>query len=445
MTSTLVRPDATLGRPEPTAMPRLLRGLGRDGGTVGLGEHLERWGAMDLRWARQHLGSELEASGLRGHGGAGFPVAAKWRSVARSGRRPIVVVNGAEGEPASAKDALLLARTPHLVLDGAAAAAASIGAGRVLAYVPHHLLEGVQAAAGARRRHRLDPVDIEVREAPEGFISGQESAAVNGLQGRPALPSFIVLRPIRERGVEGRPTLVHNAETLAHVALVARYGAAWFGALGTERAPGTTLLTVTGRPGGPVVQEAALGTPLREVLGLGPDARRRYQAALLGGYGGTWVDIDTLLELELSEEAARRRSATLGPGIVVLLGHDSCPLAEVARVVRYMNGESAGQCGPCVHGLGALDQALQSVAFHAPEHQASVGSITQLCALVEGRGACRHPDGVSRFVTSACAVFASELAAHRRLGPCGRIGAPSALPFGGRPEARHAGRATRPR
>ncbi len=443
MTTTMHR-EVTSGAPHPAALPRLLRGLRPEGGAVGLGEHLERWGALDLRWVRHHLQPELEDSGLRGHGGAAFPVAAKWRSVAAAGRRPTVILNGAEGEPASAKDALLLARTPHLVLDGAAAAAAALGAGRVVAYVPRHLSDALLAAVGARQRHGLDPVPVEVLEAPPGFISGQESAAVNGVQGRPAVPSFIEIRPIRERGVDGRPTLVHNAETLAHVALVARYGARWFRALGTERNPGTTLLTVSGRPGGPVVQEAAFGTPLREVLGLGPDATRSYQGALLGGYGGTWVTIDTLLGLDLSEDSARSSSATLGAGIVVLLGHDACPLAEVARVVRYMEGESAGQCGPCVHGLAALDEVLQGLAF-ARQSRANVEAIGELCALVEGRGACRHPDGVARFVTSACAVFASEVAAHLRSGPCRRVGAPSELPFRGRVLRRQGGVAARPR
>ena len=118
---------------------------------------------------------------------------------------------------------------------------------------------------------RLDPIAIELAESPDTFISGQESAVVNALGGRRgAVPSFVGLTTIRERGVGGRPTLVQNVETLAHVALVARFGADWFRGIGTPQNPGTMLLTVS-RPGGPLVVEAALGSSLRAAAGVGED------------------------------------------------------------------------------------------------------------------------------------------------------------------------------
>jgi NADH:ubiquinone oxidoreductase subunit F (NADH-binding) len=284
-------------------------------------------------------------------------------------------------------------------------------------------------AVEARRQHGLDTVDIEVVGAPDAFLAGQESAVVGALNGRGAAPSFTGLQPIRHRGVGGRPTLVQNVETLAHVALIARFGPDWFRAVGTDQFPGTMLLTVTGRHKTPMVLEAPLGTPLREVLELSPDdAVGRYAGALLGGYGGGWVSMRSLLDLDLTETSARQLGTSLGAGVVVLLPRSACPLAEVARVVRYMEGQGAGQCGPCVNGLSALAAQIDSLAFHPTSLGGRVDSLLEIGDLIEGRGACRHPDGVARFVRSAHAVFADDVASHLRHGPCHAAGAPPVLP-----------------
>jgi len=424
----LTRGDA----PPAGRLPRLLAGIDAGDGTVELTDHLARWGPLAVTRHGAKLLDEVEASGLVGHGGAWFPVATKWRAVGgRRLRTPVVVANGAEGEPASRKDALLLHRVPHLVLDGAGVAAAAVGADRVVAYVPRTAAAGVQRAVDERRARGIDRIGIEVVTAPEAFISGQESAAVNVLNGRPQpAPSFVGLRSIRDRGVGGRPTLVQNAETLAHVALVARYGAAWFRSVGTAEAPGSMLLTVTGRWSGPTVVEASLGAPLDHVLGLMPDDAGQYRGVLLGGYGGTWVKTDAVFGLRLDERSVRRAGATLGAGVVVLLPSGHCPLAEVANVVRYMDAQGAGQCGPCVNGLGELVAHLDTLAFGRPARRSrAVPDILGLADLVEGRGACRHPDGVARFVRSAVAVFSDEIAAHQRQGPCRASTGPAFLPI----------------
>ena len=437
--STLVRALETRP-PRGEMLPRLLAGVESSGaGPVSLADHLARWGALDLRHAADGLSVEVDAAGLVGHGGAWFPVAAKWRSVRSRGlRRPVVVANGAEGEPGSLKDALLLARLPHLVLDGAAAAAAALGATRVVAYVPGPLVPGVEHAVEARRRHGLDPVPVEVVDAPRAFLSGQETAVVNALDGRrDAVPSFVGLQSIRERGVGGRPTLVQNVETLADAALVARFGAPWFRSLGTDRFPGTMLLTVTGRYEEPTVVEAAIGTPFRDVLGLSLESARGYRGALLGGYGGGWVSMPTLLDLDLTETSARLHGSSLGAGVVALVPRSVCPLAEMARVVRYMEQQGARQCGPCVNGLAALADAVEALAFRPKTLRGRVDPVLELCSLVEGRGACRHPDGVSRFVLSGCSVFDDEVASHLGHGPCHLTRAGAVLPVpGARPVLR---------
>jgi NADH:ubiquinone oxidoreductase subunit F (NADH-binding) len=404
-------------------------GLDPSGAPASLDDHLARWGELALRRARTSLIDDLEASGLAGHGGAWFPVATKWRSVRGTTlRRPVVVVNAAEGEPASSKDELLMARLPHLVLDGAAAAAAALDAGRVVVYAPSPLVPLVRTAVSARRRLRIDPVEIEIVAAPDGFITGQETAVVSALNGGAPLPMFVGITPIRTRGAGGRPTLVQNAETLAHVALVARFGPAWFRSVGTATHPGTMLLTVHGRSSGPRIVEAPLGARLGDALGMPSDEARLYRGVLLGGYGGGWLQTGSALDLPLTEEAARRLGSSLGAGIVAFLPREVCPLSELARVVGYLDRQKAGQCGPCVNGLGDLAAMCTALAVQPAALGGRIHPLLETCDLVEGRGACRHPDGAARLVRSALRVFGDEVDLHLRSGPCDRTMAPGVLP-----------------
>jgi NADH:ubiquinone oxidoreductase subunit F (NADH-binding) len=405
----------------PAGVPRIMNGIDPHGRTVDLEAHLSQWGGIPASSLNRGFLAEVEASGLRGHGGAWFPVATKWRSVGdQAAARPVVVANGAEGEPASAKDAFLLGSLPHLVLDGATVAASAIGARRIVLYVPDRFVASLKSAVNHRMRLALDPVPIEVETATDAFISGQESSVVNALNGRAALPSFVGVRSIRTRGVNGRPTLVQNVETLAHVALIARFGSAWFRSVGTPEAPGTMLLTVTGRWPNPRVFEVAIGSPLKDVLGLSGSESVDYQGVLLGGYGGGWLTMQEAVALSLSEPDARQIGSSLGAGIALLVRSDACPLAHVASIVRYLEQEGAGQCGPCVNGLSNLADLCEGLAGRPASLRGSVRPILECCELVEGRGACRHPDGVARMVQTALKVFEDDVRAHLQHGPCRR-------------------------
>ena len=402
----------------PTGPNRLLDGAG-SGGTVDLAAHLARWGQLPSLGARALL-EAVDGSGLRGHGGAWFPVATKWRAVARGGRsRPVVVANGPEGEPASGKDRYLLHHTPHLVLDGAAVAAAAVGSDRVVVHVTDRSVGDVERALAERSARGVDRCAFELAVAPDRFLSGQESAAVNTVNGRnPGIPSFVGIRSVRDQGVAGRPTLVQNVETLAHVALIARFGPQWFRSVGTHDSPGTVLTTVTGLWDAPRIVEVPLGATLGATLGVDPDRAAGFQAALLGGYGGGWIPAPAALGMPFTEESARSLGSSIGAGVVVLLPTGVCPIVESARVVRYMEGQGAGQCGPCVNGLDLLATSLEHLAHRPRSLRGGVAALPTLCGLVEGRGACRHPDGVARFVRSTVDVFADHAALHLSRGPC---------------------------
>ena len=135
-----------------------------------------------------------------------------------------------------------------------------------------------------------------------------------------------------------------------------------------------------------------------------------------------------LLDCRLTEESARQLNSSLGAGVVALLPRAHCPLAETARVVRYMEGQGAGQCGPCIHGLADLAAHVEALAWNPVALRGHDASILEICNLIDGRGACRHPDGVARFVRSALTVFHDEVDSHLRRGPCTRAQGPGLLP-----------------
>jgi NADH:ubiquinone oxidoreductase subunit F (NADH-binding) len=209
--------------------------------------------------------------------------------------------------------------------------------------------------------------------------------------------------------------VVHNAETLAHIALIARHGPQWFRQVGTAEAPGSTLVTVSGAVRHPGVIEVEMGTPVIDILlraGLDTEA----SGVLLGGYGGAWLH-PSLLATPYATGPLTKAGATLGVGVIVALPVGACGLAETARIARYMAGESAGQCGPCVYGLPEIATDLEQLWAGRADPR-TVSRIQSRAAAIEGRGACRHPDGVVRLVRSALAVFADDARGHAEGRPC---------------------------
>jgi NADH:ubiquinone oxidoreductase subunit F (NADH-binding) len=426
---------ATTARTGLPPSPGDLRLILRDA-PLSLAEHLDYYGPAPAGGpgTGTDLIAEVERAGLTGRGGAAFPAGRKLRAVvaatakARGAGGSVVVGNGSESEPASSKDAVLLSRAPHLVLDGIAACATAAGATQAYLRVGHRAAGAAQAlelAVAERDRFGLNPVPVQVVRAPTGYLSGQENALINVLNGGPPVPTFVPPRPA-ERGAHRRPTLVFNVETLAHIALIGRYGARWFRAVGAADAPGSALVTVSGAVDRPSVREVPLGTTLREVLRRSGLAARA-QAVLTGGYFGSWLPLPAGLDVPVSEPGLRAAGAALGPGVLVALPESACGLAETARVTGFLAGQIAGQCGPCTNGMPALAEAMNWIAFGQPDNDI-IGWAQQLTTLVAGRGACHLPDGAAALVTSALRVFAADLREHAWAGPCARAGRPGVLP-----------------
>ncbi len=426
--TTVVNESAPGGAARQAAgLPRLLPASPED-----LRGHLARYGATPYRGKTGALIADVEASGLTGRGGAAFPVYRKMAIVARARGRKVIVANGSESEPASRKDELLLRLAPNLVLDGLQLAAEAVGATEAHLYLHYGPTPEILRALAERASRGLDGLATMITQAPPRFLAGQETALVNRLGGGPALPTFQPPR-VTERGLGGAPTLVQNVETLAHLALIARYGPRWFRAIGTDAEPGSMLTTVyqpdgggsggsssPGRQSKARVFEAEIGTPLRTLLGSGTET----QAWLVGGYHGTWLPIPQAADLTLANDTLKRFGATVGAGVLVALPADRCGLTEAARVTGYLAAESAGQCGPCLNGLPRIAAGLAELA--GPGHRRQTrADVERWAGLVTGRGACNHPDGTVRFVRSALAVFAPEISLHAR----GQCSATNRRPF----------------
>jgi NADH:ubiquinone oxidoreductase subunit F (NADH-binding) len=269
----------------------------------------------------------------------------------------------------------------------------------------------VHAAVARALGERRTDAGIVVRTSvvPDRFVAGEETALVQFLNGGPALPTSTPPRPY-ERGVGGAPTVVLNVETLAQLALVARFGATWFRAAGTPDEPGSALVTVSGAVRTPGVYEIELGSPFAGLLEQA-GADHHAQAYLVGGYFGTWVSAPDASRAALSNAGLARFGASLGARAIVALPADACGVVETARVARYLAEQSAGQCGPCVHGLAAVADSLEQLV-RRDTRTIDVALLQRRLAQIVNRGACRHPDGAARLVASALRVFAGEVDGH---------------------------------
>jgi NADH:ubiquinone oxidoreductase subunit F (NADH-binding) len=417
--------------PAPAAGDDLMTGLNGpqrllpadDAVPVDLRAHLARYGALACAGGPRRIIGEVEAAGLTGRGGAAFPVWRKLAAAADCRPAPVVAGNGAEGEPASSKDRSLLWIAPHLVLDGLQIAASVAGSRTAVLYVRRdwRLHQRLARAIAERAAAGVGTATAELREAPDRFLAGEESALAGRLTGRPARPAYRPARGLPRLG-SGQPVLVQNVESLAHLALIARYGARWFRSTGTADEPGSMLATLHLPDGRVNVAEVPLGIPVADLLGLRgtvagdgvvQSAAGPVRAVLVGGYHGAWLPAAQAARLPLANAALRPLGAAVGAGVVAALPADRCGLAETARVAHYLALESAGQCGPCFNGLPRIAAGLGHLARPRPGRRARA-DLDRWAGLIDGRGACHHPDGSVRFIRSALRVFAGEAELHER-------------------------------
>jgi len=399
--------------------PRVLAGPPAAAGPERLHDHVVRLGIAPTGSAEaRRLIPVLEASGLLGRGGAGFPVGRKWRSLAERGDRPAtILVNAAEGEPLSAKDRTLLRLRPHLVLDGAFLAADAIDARRIVVYVGSAHRDAATSLERALGERGSMPRPVDLIRAPDTYVAGEESAAVHFVNEADARPTTTPPR-VYERGIGGEPTLVQNVESLAHAALIGRYGDGWYRGVGRGATLGTALVTVSGsrRDG---IREIEIGMTIGELAAETGAGEADPQAVLLGGYFGGWVSADRGWDLPLEPLALKAAGSAFGCGVVAFLGADRCGVRATSRIMGWMAGQSAAQCGPCVFGLRAIADATARLANGTADGD-ELERLRRWSGQIAGRGACRHPDGAVGQLLSSLRVFEAEWELHQRQGTCSR-------------------------
>src|SRR5450756_919662 len=359
----------------------------------------------------------IEQSGLRGRGGAAFPFATKARAVRQAAQRglaPVVVANGEEGEPASAKDKWLLRNRPHLVLDGLRLAAAVTGADQAHVYVSDQAAARsiAEALHEAELAGRL-PVPVEITVVEPAYVAGEETAAIRAINGGPAKPTDKPPRPF-QAGVANRPTLVSNVETLANLPFVYRHGAAAYRQVGTAGSPGTFLATVTGGRPPPALYELPHGIAFRELLVLNGVAESAVGGVLMGGYFAGLLNRQAL-DLTLDHESTRAAGTGLGCGALAILGENDCPVAVAASVMAYFARENAGQCGSCFNGTAAMSAVLDALR----DGRAAGDDLARLrrwSQVLRGRGACGPLDGAVNLAASLLAQFPGIVTRHLERG-----------------------------
>ena len=351
----------------------------------------------------------LAASGLRGRGGGWFEAARKWKAVRAEGGAPLVVANGAEGEPGSFKDRYVMQRRPADVVAGLALAARAVGAREAVVFLKGSFDRPAAALSGALAAASLDGLSVEVRRGDDGYVTGEETALLEALEGRrpwprpkPPLPAAV--------GFEGRPTLVQNVETLAHVPAAVSDPEAY-------RRDETTLVTVWGDVRRPGVREVRLGTPLRRVIDEQAGGPTEDVGLVFpGGPAGAPLGADDL-DVPLDPEALRARGTALATGAVLVVGASACPLAVAASVAGFFERENCGQCPPCAVGTASLARILRAVESGG-SHPRDLRDLHEVAGFMSGHGYCAHCRTAATVATAMARGFAEAVDAHVSGGAC---------------------------
>ncbi len=379
----------------------------------------------------------LEASGLRGRGGAGFPTGLKWRTVweNRSDVLPAtVVVNAAEGEPGTFKDRAILRRNPYRMIEGALIAAGAVGADGVVIGVKatfRRELERIRAALDeVRAAGWTGGIDVFVVEGPSHYLYGEETGLLEVVAGRNPFPR--IAPPFRhgvdQIGEDNKsaadqpmagpggsalpPTLVNNVETLSNVAGIVAEGADWFRSVGTEKSPGTVVCTVTGRTRRHGVGEVPLGTPLEEVIdaiGGGPAPGARV-VAVMSGVANPLVPRSGL-RTPVSYEGMDEIGSGLGSCGFIVFDETNDLVAVAHGVSRFLAVESCGQCTPCKQdGLAISDLLDRMRRSEADEND--LAALTDRVATVADEARCYLAQQHQRVISSVLSLFPEEVRAH---------------------------------
>jgi NADH-quinone oxidoreductase subunit F len=375
---------------------------------------------------------ELKASGLRGRGGAGFPTGVKWDKVLNHRvKERYFVCNAGEHEPGTFKDRHLLKTIPHQLIEGCLIASWTAQAKASFIYVNHEYQEEREnlkkALAQAKERGFVGnnilgsgiDIDLQVFEGHGSYVAGEETAMLESMQGRPAMPRQKPPFYPTDYGLYGKPTLVNNVETLCNIPRILHKGAAWFTEVGTEKCPGTMMFSLSGAVNRPGVYEMPMGVTVRELIercGGGVPGGRNIKAVFPGGPAFSMVTADQL-DLPMDFDSLKKAGTGLGSAGVIVVDDATCMVRQTLKFSDFFKGESCGQCPPC--RMGTINLATLMTKIEAGEGtQKDLDSLLQLCGFVKGTGYCTLVTGAAVLVQSSVKLFRHEFEEHIRLQRC---------------------------
>lgn len=375
---------------------------------------------------------EVKASGLRGRGGAGFPTGVKWSFMPRNyaGQR-YLVCNSDESEPGTCKDRDILRYNPHAVVEGMAIGCYAMGATVGYNYVRGEFIDEpaprfMQALKEAYEAGLLGEnvlgsgvdVDIYTFRGAGAYICGEETAMLDSLEGKKGWPRYKPPFPAGY-GVYGQPTTLNNTETLASVPSIVRHGSKWFAGMGTEKAGGTKIFSVSGHVEKPGNFEIELGTPFADLLEKagGVWKGRKLKAVIPGGSSVPIVPGEAMMDLNMDYESIQQGGSMLGSGAVIVIDDQTCLVRVVERISRFYYSESCGQCTPCREGTGWLHRMMKRME-HGQGTQADIDRLVDVSHKIEGHTICAFGDAAATPVWSFIKHFREEFQHHVDHGCC---------------------------
>jgi len=348
-----------------------------------MADYVRRGGYQGLRKAltlqSDQIIDALTEANLRGRGGAGFPAGLKERftsdAFCRYCGQKYIICNADEGEPGTFKDRIIMEQDPHLLIEGMAIAAYAIGASVGYIYIRGEYYASIQRITRALEQARqsrflgdniLDSgfsLEMEIRLGAGSYLCGEELTLLESLEGKRGYPRIKPPFPA-EKGLWGAPTLINNVETFAHIPYIVRKGSDHYQSLGIKGSPGTKIFTISGDVAKPGFYETELGVTLRSLVydlagGMRPGTQ--FQAALLGGAAGTFVNA-SVLDTPMGFESLQEKGAVLGSGAIVVLNEDRSIFDVTASLMDFFLHESCGKCVPCRVGTYHLVDQMQTAS-----------------------------------------------------------------------------------
>ncbi|MDP8977011.1 MAG: SLBB domain-containing protein [Actinomycetota bacterium] len=359
--------------------------------------------------------AQIARSGLRGRGGAGFPTGRKWAAVVEAaGTGPVhLVCNAAEGEPATYKDRVLMARNPWQLLEGVLIARHATGAVGCFVGVKerfsHECRRLVEARDAMAAAGWMDADDVRLVFGPDEYLFGEESAMLEVIEGKLPLPRILppYMAGLFATMQDPNPTVVNNCETLSHVTHILAKGADWFRRRGTSEAPGTMLFTVVGDVASPGVYELPLGAPMRlliEEIAGASDVKAIYAGT------SNAVVMPGLLDLPMDFDSFTEAGIGLGSGGFVVYDQSRCIVQVTATLTRFLAVESCGQCLACKLGNSEISELLDKLV-RGEGSAGDLEAIAKRCRIVTDGNRCYLPVGTQLLVGSTVDAFADEFAA----------------------------------